>query len=137
MHKLTDTRFSFGLGTLSTALREEALGMDGPCFYAARDALTFGHKEHLNITFGVHGRHELTSALNRLSKLVDKTIKHWSPVQWETVLGLHQLGSQVKVAEARGVKKQSVHSSLQASSGLECLEYWRGIDQLFHSLVLE
>ncbi len=35
----TAVRFGLGLGALSTELREEALGMDGPCFHRARAAL--------------------------------------------------------------------------------------------------
>jgi hypothetical protein len=35
----TAVRFGLGLGALSTEVREEALGMDGPCFHRARSAL--------------------------------------------------------------------------------------------------
>ena len=137
MHSLAETRFSFGVGTLSTALRKEALGMDGPCFYAAREALTFGHKEHLNIAFGLHGRANLTKSLNRLGKLADKIIKQWSPAQWKTVLEFRKYGSQTEAAKALGVTKQTVYDSLKSSLGVECLEYWNGIDDLLHALFLE
>ncbi len=33
------TRFGLGWGPLSTRLKPEAIGMDGPCFHAAREAL--------------------------------------------------------------------------------------------------
>lgn len=39
-------RFGIGIGTLSTPLAEQAIGMDGPCFHRARAALEWaaGHK---------------------------------------------------------------------------------------------
>ncbi len=34
-----ELRFGFGVGTLDTPLRTHAIGMDGPCFHRARDAI--------------------------------------------------------------------------------------------------
>ncbi len=35
----TQLRFGIGFGSLSTSLRSDAIGMDGPCFYRARSAI--------------------------------------------------------------------------------------------------
>lgn len=43
-------RFGLGYGTLSTPLRPRAVGMDGPCFHAARAALDAAKKSKKPVT---------------------------------------------------------------------------------------
>jgi hypothetical protein len=40
------TRFGIGLGRLSTEIKDEAIGMDGPCFHNARNALEHAKNEN-------------------------------------------------------------------------------------------
>ena len=52
------TRFGLGWGPLSTRLKPEAIGMDGPCFHAAREALVIGKAQDRWVTvrgFGERG----------------------------------------------------------------------------------
>lgn len=44
-------RFGVGIGRLDTSLREVALGMDGPAFHRAREALEVAKKRHLPLVF--------------------------------------------------------------------------------------
>ncbi len=52
------TRFGLGWGPLSTRLKPEAIGMDGPCFHAAREALVISKTQDRWVTvrgFGERG----------------------------------------------------------------------------------
>ena len=124
------TRFGIGVGPVATAFRSEPGEMDGPCFHAARAAIRWGHRKRSNLVFRFHGQEEAGEALSRLSDLVDKTVVGWTDVQWETVGLLRELGSQIKVAERRGVTHQSVGDVLTSSLGGECLDAWLGLEQL-------
>ncbi len=58
-----NTRFGIGLGGLSTRLKSEAIGMDGPCFHNARLAVLRAKKENKNIIFNGF---EMDLAINAL-----------------------------------------------------------------------
>lgn len=44
--QFTNVRFGIGLGTIQTDLHLNALGMDGPAWWAARTAIEEAHKKH-------------------------------------------------------------------------------------------
>ncbi|MEO1368130.1 MAG: SatD family protein, partial [Acidobacteriota bacterium] len=92
------TRLGFGLGPLTTDLEEEALGMDGPCFHAARAAIELTRAEKVRFAFGVASCEEVTGILNRVSRPLERITESWSDVQWRTVLGLHHGRSLTAIA---------------------------------------
>ncbi|MEM1182609.1 MAG: SatD family protein [Acidobacteriota bacterium] len=130
MRSIAPVRLGFGLGPLATDLRDVALGMDGPCFYAARAAIEKAHAEKIPFAFGVASRRKMTEILNRLSRPVGGISRGWSEVQWQTLTALGRGQSQVDIAVARGVRRQSVNDVVRASLGLEVLDAWCGIDGL-------
>lgn len=130
MREHAETRLGFGLGTLATELHDEALGMDGPCFHAARAAIQQAHDHERRMAFVVNREPELNLVFECVAPLLDRTLRDWSAVQWETALLLHRLGSNTDVAQARGVKKQSVGDVLRSGRIPEALASWRAIDQL-------
>ncbi|MEM6796685.1 MAG: SatD family protein [Acidobacteriota bacterium] len=129
-----EVRFGFGLGPLATALKPEALGMDGPCFHAARQALDASRDSGVQIAFGVTGDAKLTQSLNSLAGLLDSTTRGWTSTQWETIAKYRDLRSQTAVAKEREVSKSTVYRALVASSGLECLQAWAGFELLLERL---
>ena len=60
-------RFGLGLGRITTPVKEEALGMDGPAFYAAREALKDAHKKKEHATV-------FKSELNVLDREIEEAI---------------------------------------------------------------
>ncbi len=128
------TRFGFGIGLLATRLLPEAVGMDGPCFYAARQAIEEARSENRSFCFSVDGNPDATDALNDASLLVCRVMEDWTPVQWETVSLFAQLGEKARVAERRGVTKQSVDDVLKSSRGEECVITLRGVGRFFVKL---
>jgi hypothetical protein len=129
------TRFGFGVGELATELLPEAVGMDGPCFYAARQAIERARSEKRSFCFSIDGDPAASEALNEASLLVCRVMEDWTPVQWETVSLFAQLGEKARVAEQRGVTKQSVDDVLKSSRGEDCITTLHGVSTLFGKLI--
>ena len=127
MHTIGETRFGFGVGPLATAVRDQALGMDGPCFHAARAALERAHDRKRLFAFSIHQQAALESAVDAASLLLEQTIRGWTAVQAETVSALAELGSQLAVARQRQVTPQSVSDAVRASRGVACMASWQGV----------
>ena len=107
-------RYGVGLGTLTTPLRSEAIGMDGPCFHLARAAVERGKREDRWITvsgFGA-GRDDL---LNGVLRLMGGVRWEWTDVQAETVFAAREADEQKAVARSRGVSEATVSKSLKAA----------------------
>ncbi len=136
MHMEVETRFGFGVGPLSTPLRPEAIGMDGPCFHAARAAVDRAKAEKRLFSIEVHGAVRASAAVNALGSLLDRVIHDWSQAQWETFSALAELNNQAAVARARGVTRQSVRDTVLSKSGRgpECIAAWRGLGDLLSQI---
>jgi hypothetical protein len=107
-------RYGIGLGTLATPLRPEAIGMDGPCFHRAREAVERGKREDRWITvsgFGT-GRDQL---LNGVLRLMGGVRREWTDVQAETVFAAREADEQKAVARSRGVSEATVSKALKAA----------------------
>jgi len=100
-------RFGLGAGTLDTALREEALGMDGPCFHRARAAVELARGEALLCVLDLGGgqRQATWSALASyaLGQRVD-----WTGPQHDAVVMYEKLGAWSRVADALGISRGAV-----------------------------
>lgn len=106
-------RYGVGWGTISTELREFAVGMDGPCFHRAREAVREGKRADRWATVsGFGGDDEI---LNGLLWLVGAVRGRWTSVQRETVEQVRAARTQREVAAARGVHESSVSQALKAA----------------------
>ena len=128
MHTVAKTRFGVGIGELAVDLGPAVNRLDGPCFHSAREALDSAKSKERLLELRWAGRDDLTMAISRNLALFNSFVGAWSRVQWETVSLLAESDSQVAVAEARGVTKQSVQDVVHGKStrGLECIESLRG-----------
>ena len=121
-------RFGFGLGSLSTALRNEALGMDGPSFHNARAALEIAREKSKLLVF--HG-FEMNTALNSLMNFTSNVENNWTRRQREVILLIQEKNDQTKVAELLNVSKQSISKTILAAHYDLFLGGWKGIQELF------
>lgn len=100
-------RFGLGAGALDTALREEALGMDGPCFHRARTAIECARSEGVLCVLDLGGgrRQATWSALASyaLQQRVD-----WTGPQHDAVVMYEKLGAWSRVADALGISRGAV-----------------------------
>jgi len=108
-------RYGLGWGGLSTKLKDEAIGMDGPCFHAAREAVLRAKSEDRRIVLKGFGE-ERDLALNGVFGLMDGIRRRWKPAQEETVRLMSSEGMRQKdVAQLRGVSNSVVSETLKSA----------------------
>jgi hypothetical protein len=107
-------RFGIGRGGLDTALNpEQAIGMDGPCFHRARDAIDAARDD--GAWLRVSGwSPALDSHVNAMFDLVGQVREDWTDRQAEFARALARAGTQQRVAEQFDVSKSTVSESLSA-----------------------
>jgi len=106
-------RYGLGWGMLSTELRELAFGMDGPCFYRAREAV--GESKRVDRWATVSGFGGDDEVLNGVLWLVGAARGRRTSVQRETVEQVRTARTQREAAAARGVHESSVSQALKAA----------------------
>lgn len=114
--RLPDLRFwtGVGFGSLDTGLEERAIGMDGPAFHRAREALEAAHDEGLH--GGVFsGFGEDDRVLGGLSRLLDWQRQRFTDAQREAIRHVRGGATQTEAAGAIGVTRQAVSKRLAAA----------------------
>ncbi len=105
-------RYGLGWGTLSTAIREQALGMDGPCFHLAREALAAGKRDDRWATVAGFDDDDV---LNGTLWLIGAARWQRTDIPWQTVAMARMADTQKAVAEARGVSLTTVSKALKSA----------------------
>lgn len=107
-------RFGIGRGGLDTELNPtQAIGMDGPCFHRARDAIDSAREDGawLRVAGWSDG---LEAHVNAMFDLVQGVREDWTDRQAEFALALAEAGTQNRVADRYDVSKSTVSESLSA-----------------------
>lgn len=107
-------RFGLGRGTLDTELNEaQAIGMDGPCFHRAREALKDAREDDawIRVAGWPTG---LDEHANRMFDLVQAVREDWTDRQAEYARALQEEGTQKRVVDRFHVTKSTVSESLSA-----------------------
>lgn len=107
-------RFGIGRGGLVTEVNpDQAIGMDGPCFHRARDAIDSAKRDEAWLR--VAGwPDDLDGRVNSLFDLVQCVREDWTDRQAEFALALRERGAQKLVADHYDVSKSTVSESLSA-----------------------
>lgn len=145
MHPV-QVRFGIGLGTLSTSLQEKAIGMDGPAWYNAKEALETAKRERMAAGFKGFGvsvgdcRDSLSCAdpgftideyLSSTVSLLLHIRMRWT-LDLRRVTELLQEGmTQAEVASSRGVSAAAVSKRLTRAGWRE----YRGGAQAIRQLL--
>lgn len=110
----TKIRFGIGRGGLETEVNhDQAIGMDGPCFYRAREAIEAADDEAAWIR--VRGwSDDLEGHVDSLFDLVQCVREGWTDRQAQFARTLAREGSQKQVANTFDVSKSTVSESLSA-----------------------
>ena len=107
-------RFGIGCGELDTEVNpDQAIGMDGPCFHRAREALNSARKDGAWLRVGGWSN-ELDSRINSMFDLVQSVREDWTDRQAQFAVALKEEGTQKRVAERYDVSKSTVSESLSA-----------------------
>ena len=106
-------RYGLGVGTMSTALnRKAAIGMDGPAFHFARQALEYARQQKRCFVFNcVQPEH--TKRVDLLFHWIDVTTGRWSNDK-RRILHLVQFGlNQKEIAGEIGISQPAVSQHLR------------------------
>ncbi|MCB1162333.1 MAG: hypothetical protein H6693_07185 [Candidatus Latescibacteria bacterium] len=120
-------RFGLGLGTLSTAMRPDALGMDGPCFHNARAALEDTRKRDLLCQLRTPGGE--ARLWSTLASFALRQRERWSSAQCEAIL-LFETGLNWKqVASELGISRSAVSLRQKAAGYALFSEAWEILER--------
>src|SRR5260370_15365093 len=110
-----DVRLGIGFGTLLPPFKTLALGMDGPAFHAARDAIELARKRRLHggLFKGFGATDDLV--LNGLARLLRQERHGLSPAPLATLALLRQGRSQAEIAKQLRLTRQAVSSRAQSA----------------------
>lgn len=100
-------RFGMGIGALTTPLRDYALGMDGPAFHRARDAISLARAQEMAIVFDT-GCHTTDRLLTVLSRAVQEIESGWTEKRRRVVREYRRLQNQREVADLLGIDQSTV-----------------------------
>jgi hypothetical protein len=125
--------FGVGVGTLETALKPVALGIDGIAFHRSRDALsTAKAKGGARIVYSFDGPG--VKLVNFLVFFADRRLKKIS----QTTIEVHRLmktnKSQADVAKLLGMTQQGVSRALRSSAYHEVKEIEESLGEFLQSL---
>lgn len=109
-----DLRFGIGRGELETELNpNQAIGMDGPCFHRAREAIDSARKERAWLRVAGWSS-DLDRHINSMFDLVQCVREDWTDRQAQFARALKEEGTQKRVADRYDVSKSTVSESLSA-----------------------
>lgn len=114
-------RFGLGYGGIDTELKDNAIGMDGPCFYNAREALEAAKEEDRWALIKGLGTQELENEINSHLRLIGVIRSDWTPRQRDYATSMRFAESQKQVAERFAVSPPAVNRSLRDSHYEELL----------------
>ncbi len=125
-------RWGVGYGTLATRRLPEALGMDGPVWHHARDAIDDAtRRRHHTACFRGFGDHD--AVLTGVAHILQHHREGLSSVQTETLDMLRDGLKQVEVAKRRGVEVQAVSKAAQRAGVDAYLDGERALIRLLSS----
>lgn len=104
-------RFGVGVGRIDTSLRQVALGMDGPAFHRAREALEHAKKNRLPLVFRSDDP-VVDAVVANYCALAARVRAGWTPKQREVAQLLRDVKRQKMVAERLRVDPAAVSQRL-------------------------
>ena len=123
----TAVRFGLGIGGLTTALQDQALGMDGPCFHRARAALDRARDTDLLCQIEA-GDHALETLWSTLASYALRQRLAWTAPQRQAIGLYEQVGAWNKVASTLGVSAGAVSLRHQAAGWSLYRAAWSALD---------
>ncbi|WP_020410002.1 helix-turn-helix domain-containing protein [Hahella ganghwensis] len=109
-------RFSLGIGDITTDINpDQALGMDGPAFYRAREGMTYlKQSEDLLRLEGLPD--SLNSLCNHSLQLLSHISAKWRRSRFQILLGLSEGMSVKDLAEQLQISEQAVYKNISDGS---------------------
>lgn len=111
-------RFSAAIGSISTPINtKQAIGMDGPAFYIARDNIEEMKKSNRLFSVGIEGAKKddetqaLLNLINNSLKFLSKEMKSWKKIRFQILVMLNR-GTPVKeIANELNISETAVYKN--------------------------
>jgi hypothetical protein len=121
-------RFSYGVGKLVTPINpDQAIGMDGPAFYHARDGIDRLKKEKR--LFHVAGDHlPRPELLNHALYLIAHNMAGWNETRWKTLPLLYDGLSPQEIAGHMNLTDQAIYKTIRSGALYEIIALFSEIE---------
>jgi hypothetical protein len=130
-------RFSFGIGEITTNVnRKQAIGMDGPAFYEAREGLTRLKLKGYFINIRSSDRNtEIESFVRNTLYLVSYNIESWKKNRIK-IMNLLGKGIPVKlIAKKMKISEQAVYKNISSGGLQPVLDVTKNITWIINNLI--
>ena len=126
-------RYSLAVGTLTTKInRQQAIGMDGPAFHAAREGMNkLKQSSRLFLLSGEIG--PSPNLLNSALAVLSHSMSGWRKNRFLILLGLLEGKSRQEIAGEVGISLPAFHKNLQAGALPEIVTFLREIEAILNS----
>lgn len=130
-------RFSYGAGTITTAVnRKQAIGMDGPAFYEARDGLTMlKQKDYLLNLRSEQGNSEIIDLIRNTLYLMSYNITGWKR---NRIKIMNMLSGEMPVkliADRLKISEQAVYKNINSGGLQAILDVTKDITTVLNNLL--
>lgn len=120
MHPVT-LRFSVGIGSISTPInREQAIGMDGPAFYAAREGIDLLKEQkflyHVSTDDESPAGNPILDLVNGCLHLVSREMRSWKKTRFTILYMLEQGTSFKEIAGHLDISETAVYKNRDSGS---------------------
>jgi len=107
-------RYGIGIGKINTAINSKiSIGMDGPAFHMARDALDRCKKEKTRYDFRFKNP-DIEQRINILLNWIDASTRNWSDEKRNILTYKEKAYTQVKIAELTKMSQPAVSQHLKS-----------------------
>lgn len=111
--------FGVGVGTITTEIAPEAIGMDGPAFYNARAALEEGKEDGYEVRYrGVSESFDYL--INAMLVLIEALKRDWTEHQFKVISIYRETSNQAEVARRLEVSRSAI-SQILAAAGWDAI----------------
>jgi hypothetical protein len=130
-------RFSYGIGEITTSInRSQAIGMDGPAFYEAREGLVNLKSQSYFISVRQSNESDALSLVRNALYLISYNFESWNKNRIR-IMNLLTEGIQIKsIAKELKISEQAIYKNI-SNGGLEViLELTKSISLVLNNMVL-
>lgn len=121
-------RFGMGIGDISTRINtESAIGMDGPAFYLAREAIDNLKKD--NMCYGIKGFREHETLLEHTLNLITHERLSWNKNRLDILSLLLGQEKVSDIAKALAISEQAVYKNIRDGHLETIMGIFTGLDE--------
>jgi hypothetical protein len=129
-------RLGVGVGTISTDLKKDALGMDGPAFHRARKAVEW-LKEHGGLMHVDTGNEIDNDSLNSIAELCEAVRVGWTQRQHEVYTHIYRSTTQRQMASEFQISPSAISRMLSRMHVKEIAQGEATIIRILDNLLAE